>query len=317
MSGLFLVTGGAGFIGSNLVRSLLSEGNKVVVFDNLSTGKLSNLPIDHLCLTFVHLDLKQPFDSWPTFNFDRIFHLSANADVRGGISDRNIDFIENTMVTKSLCEYAVKISCPSVVFASSATIYGEPSIFPTPESCQPPQTSLYGASKKCCESMLEAYSSYGHFKVTIFRFVSWIGYGYSHGVIYDFVKKLLANPYRLEVLGDGRQIKSYLDVSDGISGILTLTASQHEQLRTFNLGHSESIDVVALAHIIFSEMNLPHVPELVFSGGKRGWIGDSPTVILDTAIANNNGWSPCISIEAGIRRTVRYLLDEPGALDRD
>ena len=123
---------------------------------------------------------------------------------------------ENLIVTKNCCDYAYKNNISKFNFASSATVYGEPDVFPTGEDCISYQTSLYGASKISCEAFIQAYSNYGYFKSTIFRFVSWIGKGYSHGVIYDFVNKLLIDPTKLEILGDGNQIKSYLDVRDGV-----------------------------------------------------------------------------------------------------
>ena len=138
-----------------------------------------------------------------------------------------------------------------------------------------PQTSLYGASKISCEAFIQAYSNYGFFKSTIFRFVSWIGHGYSHGVIYDFVQKLLNDSKKLEILGDGKQIKSYLDVRDGLRGVLDISELQNKNSDIFNLGHNEKMNVLDLANIVCEEMDLKNV-RYEFAGGKRGWIGDSP-----------------------------------------
>ena len=143
------------------------------------------------------------------------------------------------------------------------------------------QTSLYGASKISCEAFIQAYSNYGYFKSTIFRFVSWIGRGYSHGVIYDFVNKLLEDPKNLKILGDGNQVKSYLDVRDGVKGVLDISEKQKNISSVFNLGHDQTMNVIKLADIVCDEMNLKNV-KYHFAGGKRGWIGDSPLVHLDT-----------------------------------
>jgi len=302
-----IVTGGAGFIGANLVNSLLKKGLKVYVFDNLSTGNIKNLPLDRI--QFYNLDLKKSFLEWPKINASCIYHLAANADVRGGIKDHNIDLNENLIVTKNVCDYSVKNNLKELVFASSATVYGEPNIFPTPESYISNQTSLYGASKISCEAFIQAYSNYGYFKSTIFRFVSWIGNGYSHGVIYDFVKKLLNDPSKLNILGDGKQVKSYLDVRDGVDGVINISSMNKLDSSVFNLGHFQTMKVKDLADIVCEEMNLYNV-KYEFTGGERGWIGDSPLVHLDTAKANQFGWRPSISIENGIRATVRYLLLE-------
>ena len=313
----FLVTGGAGFIGSNIVRKLLKNpNNNIFVFDNLSTGRLSNLPLNNRKLTFFEIDLKKPFKEWPMIdNIDTLFHLSANADVRGGEKNREIDFHENVLVTKSICDYASIMKVKKVAFSSSATIYGEPEVFPTPEMYGNLQTSVYGASKLAGEAYLQAYAEYLDFKVTIFRFVSWIGVGYSHGVIYDFVKKLLSNPKELLILGDGKQRKSYLSVEDGVNGVILLNELNQKKSSVFNLGHNEIIDVINLANIICKRMNLNDV-KYIYSGGKRGWTGDSPLVHLDISKAKEYGWFPKISIENAICDTVDFLLSDSKNLSR-
>ena len=302
-----IVTGGAGFIGANVVRSLLDKGFTVHVFDNLSTGNIKNLSLDKI--QFHNIDLKKNFQNWPTINASCIYHFAANADVRGGIKDHNVDLNENLLVTKNICDFSVKNNIRSFIFASSATVYGEPNIFPTPESFISTQTSFYGASKLSCEAFIQAYSNYEYFKSTIFRFVSWIGSGYSHGVIYDFVKKLLNDSSKLKILGDGEQVKSYLDVRDGIDGVINISKENKLNTAIFNLGHLQTMKVKDLADIVCDEMKLNNV-KYEFTGGERGWVGDSPLVHLATKKANEYGWRPKISIEDGIRRTVRYLLSE-------
>ena len=311
-----IVTGGAGFIGSNLVKALLSDDLEVHVFDNLSSGRKSNIPIDNPNLFFHNIDLKSDFNDWPVVPAEKLFHLAANADVKGGLKNYNIDFEENICVTKSVCDYCSKSQIKHLTFASSATVYGEPRVFPTPEDCFLKQTSLYGASKLSSESIIQAYAEYGIFSACIFRFVSWTGPGYSHGVIYDFVKKLLKNNKELLILGDGNQTKSYLDVKDGISGVLKLSKIVENNSQIYNLGHDETMNVVDLAKIICDQMNLKNV-QFKFTGGKRGWIGDSPFVHLDTNLAKSFGWYPRITIEESIRRTVDYLLGSSHRLLRD
>ncbi len=315
MTNQIIVTGGAGFIGSNIVNELLKDNDTIHVFDNFSTGRLDNLPKDNNNIVIHKLDLKSNYHDWPKIKAKKIFHMAANADVRGGLHDQEKDFNENICVTKSICDYALLNSIDDVVFASSATVYGEPTIFPTPENTSLAQTSLYGASKLAGEALLQAYSSYGFFKSSIFRFVSWTGPGYSHGVIYDFVSKLLNNPNKLEILGNGKQTKSYLDVIDGVRGVIALSSSFEKDSKIYNLGHRETINVIDLADIVCQEMSLKNVL-YQFTGGERGWIGDSPFVQLDTSLAEENGWFPSISIEESIRRTVRYLLEDRSRLFR-
>ena len=307
MKNNIIVTGGAGFIGANIVNALSEKGFNIHVFDNLSTGNINNLKLEKV--KFHKIDLKNDHNTWPPIDALAIYHFAANADVRGGLIDHEVDIRENLFVTKNVCDYAIKNEIRKFVFASSATVYGEPNLFPTPENIITSQTSLYGASKISCESFIQAYSNYGYFKSTIFRFVSWIGQGYSHGVIYDFVNKLLKDPKKLEILGDGSQIKSYLDVRDGVEGVLQISDKQNESSSVFNLGHEEKMNVIKLADIVCDEMNLNNV-EYLFRGGKRGWIGDSPLVNLDISKAKQFEWEPKISIEEGIRETVKYLLSE-------
>ena len=313
----FLITGGAGFIGSNLINKLLEfPENNVFVFDNLSTGRKSNLKLDNKNLNFYHIDLKTPFRDWPKLKeIDTLFHFAANADVRGGEINRDIDFYENVVVTKAICDYASKNKIKKVAFSSSATVYGEPDMFPTPENYTSNQTSVYGASKLAGEAYLQAYSEYLDFKVTIFRFVSWVGYGYSHGVIYDFVNKLLKNPNELFILGDGNQKKSYLDVADGVNGVLNLSNLNEDKCNIFNLGHNEIIDVNSLARIICNKLNLKSI-KFNYSGGERGWKGDSPLVHLDISKAKKYGWSPQVDIKTAISNTVDYLLSDRNNLYR-
>ena len=313
----FLITGGAGFIGSNLINKLLENPQNIVfVFDNLSTGRKTNLDLENKNLIFFSLDLKIPFQDWPQLKeIDTLFHLAANADVRGGEKNRNIDFSENVLVTKSICDYASQNKIKKVAFSSSATVYGEPNVFPTPENYASLQTSVYGASKLAGEAYLQAYAEYSDFKVTIFRFVSWVGKGYSHGVIYDFLKKLKKNPAELLILGDGNQKKSYLDVEDGVNGVLTLNDLNEEKCNLFNLGHTEIIDVNNLANIICNKMNLKDV-KFLYSGGERGWKGDSPLVHLDVSKAKKYGWNPKVDIKTAICNTVDYLLSDKSNLYR-
>lgn len=302
-----LVTGGAGFIGSNLINELLKDNKKrIFVFDNLSTGRIENLSLEHPLLKFFNIDLLSNYEDWPVINdLSYLYHFSANADVRGGVKDREVDFKQNVLVTKSVCDYAKSMHCKHLVFSSSATVYGEPEIFPTSESSVLRQTSIYGASKLAGEAYIQAYSEYSDFKSSIFRFVSWIGFRYSHGVIYDFYKKLTLNPKELEILGDGNQRKSFLDVSDGVKGIITLT-NHNNSTETFNLGHNEIMNITELAKIVCDYLELKNT-KFTYTGSKRGWVGDSPLVHLDISKAKSYGWVPKVSIKEGIINTLNYL----------
>jgi len=312
------VTGGAGFIGSHIVDRLAQIATNVTIYDNFSTGQQQF--ISHHAgnpkIRVVRADvldgerLKEEMA-----NCDVVFHLQANADVRGGIQRTRVDLEQNTIATWNVLE-AMRINeIKHIVFASSATVYGEPDVFPTPESYAPLQTSLYGASKLACEAMIQAYSEYFGITCYIFRFVSWIGERYSHGVIFDFVKKLRDNTQMLEILGDGKQHKSYLDVIDGVEGIFYAVEHAKDLKNVFNLGHDEFMNVLDLADIVVEQLGLKGV-RYATTGGKRGWLGDSPFVHLDTIKLKALGWRPQVSIERGIRNTVRYLQAHPQLLEQ-
>lgn len=305
-----LVTGGAGFIGSHIVDELIRRNYDVVVYDNLSTGFEHHLRdgLDQNKLKLVVGDILDcPKLVQSMEGVDLVFHLAANADVKGGKTNTQVDLQQNIIGTHNVLE-AMRINqTPEIIFTSSATVYGEPDIFPTPETYAPLQTSLYGASKLAAEALIEAYGEYFGVRSYMFRFVSWIGERYSHGVVYDFIRKLIANPNELQILGDGNQTKSYLYVQDGIKGIFLALENIQERKNVLNLGHEDFMNVKRLAAIIVEEMGLKNV-KFVYTGGTRGWLGDSPFVHLDISKIGSAGFKPLVTIEEGIRRTTRYLL---------
>jgi UDP-glucose 4-epimerase len=311
-----MVVGGAGFIGSHIVDHLIHLEANVIVYDNLSTGNPYYIKHQAENIRFIKGDILETAKLTKAMEgVAVVFHLAANADVRGGIENTRIDLEQNVLGTHSVLEAMKNQQVRQIAFSSSATVYGEPDVFPTPENNELIQTSVYGASKLAGEAYIEAYCEYYNMQSFIFRFVSWIGERYSHGVIYDFVKKLQNNPNQLEILGNGLQKKSYLYVKDGVTGIFKAMEVFKEKKNIFNLGHTDYIPVTDLAGIVIDEMGLKNV-EFRFTGGDRGWIGDSPLVSLDVSKLNNNGWKAETSLEEGIRRTTRYLLDNPETLVR-
>jgi UDP-glucose 4-epimerase len=241
---------------------------------------------------------------------DTVFHFQANADVRGGPERTRTDLEQNTIATWNVLEAMRLTGARTLVFASSATVYGEPAVFPTPESAALVQTSLYGASKAAGEAMAQAYAEYFGIRSLAFRFVSWTGPRYSHGVVFDFLAKLRRNPRELEVLGDGLQRKSYLDVRDGVAGIFTALEHAEGSKHVLNLGHDDFLNVLDLARIVIDELGLPGVA-IRTTGGVRGWLGDSPFVHLDTSRMKELGWRASTPIPESIRATVRFLVEHP------
>ena len=312
------VTGGAGFIGSHIVDRLLADGHAVTVYDNFRTGQMPfvEAAAANPRFSLVRGDiLDEKTLTREMAGADIVFHLAANADVRGGMADTKVDFEQNTTGTRCVLEAVRLNGVKKLAFASSATVYGEPAVFPTPENVALTQTSLYGASKLCGEAMIQAYSEYYGITSWIFRFVSWIGERYTHGVIFDFMRKLRANPRELEVLGNGLQKKSYLYVKDGVDGIMHAVAHFGGKSNVFNLGNEDHMNVLDLARIITDRMGLKDV-EFRCTGGERGWVGDSPFVHLDVTKLKESGWSPRTDIATGIRKTVDYLAANPGLFEK-
>jgi UDP-glucose 4-epimerase len=312
------VTGAAGFIGSNLVDRLLAAGKTVVAWDNLSSGQERFLDLAHTNahFAFVRGDLLDGAALTRAMKgCDFVFHLAANADVRFGTQHPCRDLEQNTIATSNVLEAMRANDVKRIGFASTGSIYGEPSVFPTPEEAPfPVQTSLYGASKLAAEGLIEAYCTGFGFQGYIFRFVSILGERYTHGHVFDFYKKLLTNPRRIEVLGNGQQRKSYLYVQDCIDAIFTVVEKAREPVNIYNLGTNEYCNVNDSLGWICAHLGVS--PERCFTGGERGWIGDSPFIFLDTAKVRGLGWQPRLTIQEGVIRTLKYLQANQWVLER-
>jgi UDP-glucose 4-epimerase len=303
------VTGAAGFIGSNLVDRLLGDGEVIVGYDNLSTGMSEFLASasGHRNFTFVHgdhLDTRGLTEAMRGAN--RVVHLAANADVRFGLAHPRKDLEQNTIATFNVLEAMRANNVREIVFSSTGSIYGEAAVVPTPENAPfPVQTSLYGASKLACEGMIAAYAEGYGIKAHIFRLVSILGQRYSHGHVFDFMMQLAKNPNRLHILGDGKQRKSYLHVDDCIEAMLLALSAGNEHIAIFNLGTDEVCQVLDSVDWIVKRLKLS--PQLSFSGGRQGWIGDDPLIHLDTSRIRRLGWRPKRSIREAVELTVDWL----------
>lgn len=306
-----LVTGSAGFIGSNLVDELLKKKLMVIGVDNFRTGKKKFFKkhLKNKNFIFKRLDLTNKNHLSKIFKnkIDIIFHMAANADVRKGYLNPLNDLKYNTIMTSNILEYVRKKKIKEFVFCSTGSIYGESEQIPTPENDKfPIQTSMYGASKLACEGLIQAYTEAYKIKSYIFRFVSILGQRYTHGHIIDFYKKLKKNNKKLKILGNGYQKKSYLHVNDCIDAILhTVQKNNKNKINIYNLGTNETITVKESAKIICKYLKLK--PKLNFTGGKRGWIGDVPLIKLSTNKIRNTGWRPKNTIRKSIIDTLKYL----------
>ncbi|MES2201507.1 MAG: NAD-dependent epimerase/dehydratase family protein [candidate division FCPU426 bacterium] len=312
------VTGAAGFIGSNLVDRLLSLGISVVGYDDLSTGQEDFLQaaLKNPGFSLVRgdiLDLVMLKKSMAGCQL--VIHLAANADIRRGLEDPHRDLEQNTLGTFNVLEAARATQVPNFAFSSTGSVYGEPEVFPTPENAPfPVQTSLYAASKLAGEGLIQAYATGYGIKAFVFRFVSILGERYTHGHVFDFYKKLRSDPTRLEVLGDGKQRKSYLYVQDCLDAMLLAFEKAENNVNIFNLGSDETCEVADSIAWICGHLGLK--PQLAYSGGKRGWIGDSPMIHLDCSRIRALGWAPKLTIRQAVLRTVDFLKERPGLLDK-
>ncbi|MDI6856291.1 MAG: NAD-dependent epimerase/dehydratase family protein [Candidatus Thermoplasmatota archaeon] len=305
----YIVTGGAGFIGSHIIDRLLKNNNEVICLDNLSTGKLENIKHNegNKNFKFIVKDLLEFQGISEIFRgSDAIFHFAANADIRGGVAQPRKDLELNTIVTYNVLEGMRLANVKKIIFSSSSAVYGEPEIYPTCEDYPLIPTSLYGASKIACEALISAYCASFNLQAWIFRFVGVIGARHSHGVIFDFVNKLKMNPKELEIIGNGEQVKSFLALEDCIDGIMFAYEKANKKINIYNLGTDEDIKIKKLADIVVEELNLKNV-KYRFTGGIRGWVGDAPVVRLSIERIKKLGWEPRTGIEEAIRRTVRWL----------
>jgi len=303
------VTGAAGFIGSNMVDRLLQAGHGVVGFDNLSTGQRRFLAsaMAHSQFSFRQADLLDRKSLAEAMEgAELVVHFAANADVRFGTEHPRKDLDQNTIATWNVLEAMREQGCRRVVFSSTGSVYGEPDIFPTPETCPfPVQTSLYGASKLAAEGLIQAYCEGFGLQGYIFRFVSILGERYSHGHIFDFYQQLSEHPDHLHVLGDGHQRKSYLYVQDCIDAILTAIERVDGKVNIFNLGTDEYCEVNDSIGWICDHLGLR--PKLSYAGGQRGWIGDSPFILLDCSRMRALGWRPRRTIKEAVLATIEFV----------
>jgi UDP-glucose 4-epimerase len=305
------ITGGAGFIGSNLADQLVARGVEVTVVDDFSTGRREFVD-EALVAGHIRLLDGDVLDTAvleeAIEGCDWVFHLQANADLRRGLEHPRRDLEQNTIATANVLEAMRAQGVKRIVFSSTGSVYGEPDVFPTPEDAPfPIQTSLYAASKLAGEGLVCAYAAGYGFTGVICRFVSVLGERYTHGHVFDFYRSLKRDPARLRVLGDGRQEKSYMHVQDCISAILLAVESHAAEpgAHVYNLGTDETLLVDESVAIIAEHLSLS--PEIEHTGGRRGWIGDSPLIRLDTTRIRKLGWRPRLTIEQAVVRTLEWF----------
>jgi UDP-glucose 4-epimerase len=305
-----VVTGGAGFIGSHLVDALVFHGEQVIVIDSLSAGSRDHLA-GHLEAGRVNL---LPYDilgdGWQQAleGATRVCHLAADPDVRMSSVSPESQIRNNIIATFRILEAMRNGSASEILFTSTSTVYGDATVLPTPEDYTPLEPiSVYGASKLACEALIASYCHTYGMKAWVYRFANIIGSRSGHGVIPDFIGKLRKNPRELEILGDGRQSKSYLLVDECVEAMLFAAAHAKDQYNVFNIGSEDWVNVTAIAQIVCEELGLRNVT-YHYTGGTRGWVGDVPKMQLAIDRIKALGWSPKRGSRESVQEAVRAMI---------
>lgn len=310
----YFITGGAGFIGSHIVDAVLQDGkNRVVVYDNFSTGRMQFLALqnDNPRCMIVHGDLKNmALLTKSMAGADFVFHFAAHADVRSGFENHLIDHVQNLEMTQNVLEAMLRNNVKKIGFSSTSSVYGDAKKHPTPEEYPFEPTSLYGASKAAAESYISTYSSYYDIQAFIFRFVSFVGPRYTHGIIFDVLKKLRTNPASIHLFSNGTPKKSSLYVDDGVDAIITIIKKAKGRYNVYNLGQTKTLTVSHIVDTILTAAGKPTVKKH-WLGKQSNWKGDNEFVLLDTEKLTRLGWQPKTTMQQGIRNTVAYLLENP------
>jgi UDP-glucose 4-epimerase len=312
--GLVLVTGGAGFIGSHLVDRLVSEGWRVRVLDNFSTGRMENVEhhVNSQVVEVVRGDLKDlEVVKRAVDGVDTVFHFAANPEVRVSTTNPEVHFNENVVATFNLLEAMRRRGVKEVVFASSSSVYGEPDEIPVGEEAPVRPVSVYGASKAACESLIHAYSKLYGIRAVILRYANVVGPRLKHGVVYDFVVKLGRSPSELEVLGDGKQVRSYVHVDDAVEATLIAWRESDNRFEVYNVASEDWMTVDEVADEVIKAVGLSDVRKVyrpVLHG--VGWLGDVKRVALRIDKLKALGFKPSMSSREAVRATAKRLVEE-------
>lgn len=307
-----LVIGGAGFIGSNLVNRLLCLPGieRVDVVDNFSSKRGVPLPTDLRLRVYEQAvaDLSPDFAT----GIDTVFHLASNPDIAKAVTDPGVDFWHGTLITHQVLELCRLSQVPRLIYASGSGVYGEcPTVLLNEDygPCLP--VSTYGASKLAGEAMISAYCRMFNLSAIAFRFANVIGPGQTHGVGYDFMRRLKVDSTRLRILGDGTQRKPYIHVDDVLRAVL-LANEQHESgFETYNVSPRDALTVRQIADLAVKTHELdPLKVEYEFTGGDRGWSGDVPVVQLDATKIRRLGWTPAMNSLGAMRCALDSMLDQ-------
>jgi UDP-glucose 4-epimerase len=305
-----LITGCAGFVGTNLALKLLENTNNLVIgVDNMLNGKADHVKklSKHSNFRFIEIDcrdtLKLLEKNFP--NIDQLFHLAANSDISAAITNPTIDFDLGIGTTHAMLEFARISKAKHFIFSSGSGVYGEsPNEIFTEKSFVGQPTSTYGATKLASEALISAYSFMFDFKATVFRFSNLVGPHQTHGVIHDFMTRLKSEPKYLQVLGDGTQLKPYIHILDALNGVLLAISSQDALFEVFNISNSSATSVKDIAAMVVKELNLNNV-SIQFQESDRGWKADIPKYMMSSEKLKKYGWELHYNSDAAVIQAIR------------
>ena len=307
-----LITGGAGFIGAHLVGKLLEGGHKVVVADDFTLGSKENVAryFDNPSFTLVEQDVTDVDKLEALMNehhIERVYHLAANSDIQKSAKWPGIDYDKTFNTTYAVVEAMRRTACKKLFFASTSAVYGNKAGVNLSEDIGGlAPISYYGGAKLASEAFISSYSYMNDFEVLIFRFPNVIGPGLTHGVIFDFIRKLQANPKELEILGDGTQCKPYLYVLDLVNAVYEFSHQERKGVEIFNIGVDTATTVKEIADMVCERMGLTDVA-YKFTGGTVGWKGDVPAFQYDLSKIYATGWKPVHNSNESVRDTLAHV----------
>lgn len=310
-----LVVGGAGFIGSNLCEALLKHEKQVVCVDNLSLGNIQNIKemMKNPNFTFYEEDAVKGEELFGIFEKERpgmVFHLAANSDIRASALNPEVEYRNTYTTTICILECMRRLNIKKMFFASTSAVYGDKRGMELKEDTPNlSPVSYYGAAKLGSEALIQAYSYMNDMKTLIFRFPNVIGPRLTHGVIYDFIRKLEKNKEVLNILGDGKQTKPYIYVKDLVEAIIEFMDKEKPGVEIYNLGVSGATSVRKIADIICEELGLKNV-RYEFTGGEAGWKGDVPQFQYCLDKIHKAGWTAQYTSDEAVRKTVEDAIKE-------
>lgn len=315
----FLIVGGAGFIGSHFVPRLMNQkAATVTVYDNLSSGRRWHLE------GWEH-DPRLRIVTGDVADLDRlrkvmeghevVVHLASNPDIARAAKEPTIDFYQGTLLTQQVLEAMRLTGASRLLYASGSGVYGERGQEPLAEDDGPMlPISTYGASKLAGEAMIASYCAMFGLVACAFRFANVVGARQTHGVAFDFLRKLRLDPEKLMVLGNGEQSKPYIHVSDIISAVLLAEAQQAEGFAVYNVATPDALTVKEIVEMVLRSVSASVDTQVQYAGGERGWRGDVPLVRLRTERIRALGWEPVYSSREAMQRAITELLGDERSL---